>query len=99
MIAKTKCQFWKQANELLLKTNTNAENKQICDCWKQTSILIIRKLMIAGYKQIIDCWKQTSILITNKSMIAVNKHQCWYQANQWLLKTNINAENKQINDC
>ena len=32
-------------------------------------------------------------------MMAKNKHKCWEQVNQWLLKTDINAENKQINDC
>ena len=41
---------------------------------------------------------KTSMLRINKFMIAKNKNQHWKQANQWLLKTNINTENTQIND-
>ena len=32
MIAKNKCQCYKQANESLLKTNVNAMNKQMNHC-------------------------------------------------------------------
>ena len=39
---------------------------------------------------------KTSMLRINKFMIAKNKNQHWKQANQWLLKTYINAKMKQM---
>ena len=32
-------------------------------------------------------------------MTAKNKYQLWENANWWLLKTNFNADNTQMNDC
>ena len=42
---------------------------------------------IAKNKQINDCWN------------GENKHQCWEQADQWLLKPSLNADHKQMEDC
>ena len=36
---------------------------------------------------------------TDALMIEKKKQQLYKEANQWLLKANINADNRQINDC
>ena len=56
--------------------------------------------MIPKSKQINDYLKhKKQINKTRALMIVKNRHQCKEQANELLLKTNINAEKKNINNC
>ena len=55
MIAKTKHQCWEHGKKWLLKTNINAENKQISNCWKQANQWLLKINTNAQNKQMNDC--------------------------------------------
>ena len=98
LIANNKCQFHEQKindfekrnmnaekKELVLKTDMNINNNKINNCSKQISMLTKQNYWLLNKRPMVT---------TLKWMISKNKCQCFEQANESLLKRNINVEKK-----